>query len=89
MIERELAQLPVSSAALDRDGSLRRAKRRNHGRDGRVVELHAAELLDDGWLPCRVWPDQLLALWGARESLQQLRDTSDRLLTDERWPPFG
>jgi len=34
-------------------------------------------------------PEQLLALWSVRESLEQLRDTSDRLLTDERWPPFG
>jgi hypothetical protein len=34
-------------------------------------------------------PEQLLALWGVRESLEQLRNTSDRLLADERWPPFG
>lgn len=34
-------------------------------------------------------PEQLIALWGVRESLEKLRDTSDRLLTDERWPPLG
>jgi hypothetical protein len=34
-------------------------------------------------------PEQLLALWGVRESLTELRDRADRLLSDERWPPFG
>jgi hypothetical protein len=34
-------------------------------------------------------PDDLLALWGVREALDELRDTAQRLLSDERWPPFG
>ena len=34
-------------------------------------------------------PDELLALWRVRESLEQLRATSDPLLTDEPWPAFG
>ena len=34
-------------------------------------------------------PEQLHALWGVRDLLEQLRDTSDRLLADERWPRFG
>ena len=34
-------------------------------------------------------PEQLVALWGVRESLTQLRDQADGLLADDRWPSFG
>lgn len=34
-------------------------------------------------------PELLNALWGVREALEQLRNTSDQLLADDRWPVFG
>lgn len=34
-------------------------------------------------------PDEVVALWGVTESLRELRETADRFLADERWPPFG
>jgi hypothetical protein len=34
-------------------------------------------------------PDQVVALWAVTESLRELRDTANRFLADERWPPFG
>ena len=34
-------------------------------------------------------PDQLLALFEVRGSLQLVRDATDRLLAEQGWPPFG